>query len=166
MKIIAIAIVFASLNVFAHEHIVPKTSAQFDQMKALVGTWEGKTTMNGKEEPITLTYKTTSGGTALVETMGPGTPMEMTTVYANRGKDINVTHFCVAGNQPEMKLKSATDNTWAFEMDGTKGISNKKEMHMHGVKLTLAGNKLTQEWQNWTGGKQAETAVFEFTKKQ
>ena len=133
-------------------------------MKALVGTWEGTTKMEGKEMPIKVTYALTSGGTALVETMGPGSPMEMITVYANRGNNVNATHFCMLGNQPEMKLKKSGGDQFVFEMDGTKGISNKKEMHMRGVTLTLTGNKLKQDWSNYKDGKKGDHAIFEFTK--
>lgn len=50
-------------------------------------------------------------------------------------------------------------------MTGTEGISSKKEMHMHGVTLNVAGSKLKQTWTNFKDGKKGENAVFEFTKK-
>ena len=143
----------------------PKVSDSFESMKALVGTWEGTTKMAGKDVPVKVTYEMTSGGTAMVEKIMPGTDHEMITVYANRGKDVNATHFCIAGNQPEMKLKKTTPNEFTFEMVGTKGIANKNDEHMHGVTLTLIGNKLKQEWTNYKKNKKADTTVFEFTKK-
>jgi hypothetical protein len=167
--LISILLLCAASPAFAgtdHEHHKPaKVSPEFESMKALVGTWEGKTTMNGKEMPVKVEYTLTSGGTALMEKMDPGGPMEMVTVYASNGKKINATHFCAVGNQPEMALKSAKDNVFTFEMAGTKGISSKDEMHMHGVKLTLSGNTLKQEWTNFNKGKKADSATFEFTKK-
>jgi hypothetical protein len=146
-------------------HKAPKVSKAFESMKALVGSWEGTSMMGGKEMPVTVDYTLTSGGTTLIETLGKGTPHEMITVYSNRGDKVNATHYCMVGNQPEFKLKKSADNQFVFEMDGTKGLSDKSEMHMHGVTLTVAGNKLKQDWTNYKDGKKAENAVFEFTKK-
>lgn len=101
---------FAGQESKDHHHAPIKISKAFEGMKALVGTWEGTTKMSGKEEPITVTYALTSGGTALVETMGPGSPHEMVTVYATRGDSVNATHFCMLGNQPVMKLKKSSDD--------------------------------------------------------
>lgn len=147
-----------------HKHPTPKVSAEFEKMKALVGTWEGKTTMHGKEEDTKVTYTLTSNGTALVETMQPGTPMEMVTIYANRGNKVHATHFCALGNQPSMTLKKAKDNTFQFEMVGTNGISNKNEEHMRAVTLTLEGDKLKQDWTNYKNNKKSGTVTMEFTK--
>lgn len=148
-----------------HDHPAVKVSPEFENMKALVGTWEGKMQMNGKEENLKVTYQLTSGGTAIVETLNPGSPMEMVTVYANSGKRVRATHYCALGNQPEMDLKNSKENVFTFEMVGTKGIANRKEMHMHGVTLTLEGNKLKQEWTNFKDGKKGDVHTFEMTKK-
>jgi hypothetical protein len=148
-----------------HDHGPAKVSPAFESMKALIGTWEGKTKMDGKEEDVKVTYELTSGGTTIVEKLNPGTPMEMTTVYANNGKKVNATHYCALGNQPQMTLKNSKDNSFVFEMEGTKGISSKNEMHMHGVKLALEGDKLKEEWTNYKDGKKGETHAFELTKK-
>jgi hypothetical protein len=157
------------VNVFAgtnHEHMMaPKVSPQFESMKTLVGTWEGKNNMGGKEQVMQVTYALSSGGTVLVEKLMPGTPQEMMTVYANRGDQVAVTHYCIMGNQPEMKLKKADAGSFVFEMEGMKGISDKNELHMHAVTLTVAGDKLKQEWTNYKDNKKGDVAVFEFTKK-
>jgi hypothetical protein len=168
MKTLMSLIAFFSLSIaFAgDEHMTPaKVSPEFESMKALIGTWEGKTKMHGKEEMTTVTYELTSGGTAIVERMNPGTPGEMTTVYANSGKKVNATHYCAMGNQPQMTLKQAKGTTFAFEMVGTNGISDKNETHMHAVTLTVNGNKLKQEWTSFQNGKKGESPVFELTKK-
>jgi hypothetical protein len=169
MKNIAIVLsLFLSTNVFAGpEHDMPpvKVTPEFENLKGLVGTWEGTTKKGGQDQSVKVTYELTSGGTAILEKLMPGTPHEMVTVYANKGKEVGLTHFCMLGNQPEMKLKSAKEGTFNFEMVGNKGLSNKDEMHMHAVKLTLNGNKLTQEWTNYKGNKKGDVAVFDFTKK-
>lgn len=141
---------------------VPK---DFEALKALKGTWEGKTTMHGKEETTTVSYEVTSGGTAMIETLGKGSEHEMISMYSARGKNIEMKHYCAIGNQPEMKLKKADGKTFAFEGTG-KGIDNPKEMHMHSLTITMIdADHLKQEWQNYENGKKGQTAVFEFTRK-
>jgi hypothetical protein len=166
--VIASLLLMTSASAFAggdHMH-APTVPKEFEALKALEGTWEGKTMMDGKEMPATVTYKVTSGGTAIIETLGEGTEHEMVSVYSARGKKITMTHYCAAGNQPEMAFKKGTGNTFAFEMVGKTGIDNPKEEHMHGITLTLADKThLKQEWTNYKDNKKAGTAVFEFTKK-
>ena len=43
----------------------------------------------------TVTYKVTSGGSAVVETIGPGTEHEMVTVIHPDGDDLMLTHYCM-----------------------------------------------------------------------
>jgi hypothetical protein len=62
-------------------------------------------------------------------------------------------------------LKKADAGSFVFEMEGMKGISDKNELHMHAVTLTVAGDKLKQEWTNYKDNKKGDVAVFEFTKK-
>lgn len=148
-----------------HDHAPVQVSPEFESMKGLVGTWEGKTTMHGKEQQLKVIFELTSAGTAIIEKTNPGTPMEMVTVYANSGKNVNATHYCALGNQPQLTLKQSKGNSFTFEMVGNKGISNKNEMHMHGVTLTLDGDKLKQEWTSYDKGKKGEVHIFELTKK-
>ena len=168
MKLILIIATCFALNAFAgpdHDMPAPKISANFESLKALVGTWEGTNKMHGKEEKVKVTYELTSGGTAIIEKMMPGTPHEMVSVYSNNGEQVHMTHYCMLGNQPQMKLKRVDGSSFAFEMDGTKGIANKKEMHMHALVITLNGNKLKEEWTNYKDNKKGEMAIFEYTKK-
>src|SRR5438270_1128001 len=102
--LITLLCVAFSFSAFAHDMPAPKISKDFESLKALVGTWEGTSKMEGKEQPTTVTYELTSGGTAMAEKLNPGTPHEMLSVYANRGNQDSMTHYCVNGNQPEMKI--------------------------------------------------------------
>lgn len=119
--------------------------------------------MHGKEEPVTVTYALTSGGTALIETLMPGTPHEMVSVYHKDGKTLSMTHYCALGNQPHMKLKKSDGKVMTFEMKKPLGISSTKEMHMHAVTLTLVdADTLKQEWLSYDKGKPTEPSVFNF----
>jgi hypothetical protein len=139
---------------------------EFEAMKALVGNWEGTNKMEGNDVQMTVSYAVTSGGTAIAEKLGEGTPHEMLTVYHKEGNSLGVTHFCAAGNAPMMHLKKADANTFAFEMTKAEGVSSMKEMHMHAVTLKLIDpDTLTQEWTSFDKGKKADVAVFTFHRK-
>lgn len=67
---------------FAGEHSPKKAaSKEFEMLKQLAGDWKGEADMMGKKEACTTTFKVSSGGSAIIETMGAGTPHEMTNVY-------------------------------------------------------------------------------------
>src|SRR5262245_8705906 len=118
-----------------HSAMKPKTNESFEQMKKLIGTWEGTSKMGGKEEKVTATYELTSGGNAILEKLMAGTPHEMVSIYHPEGKTVAMTHYCMVGNQPKMVMKTSTPTSVAFEMKGASGIGSKKEMHMHAVDI-------------------------------
>ena len=167
MKITAVLafVLFSAIANAEHDHnvVMPK---EFDSLKKLVGTWEGKSNMEGKEQTSTATYALTSGGTAIEEKLGAGTPHEMVTMYHKSGKSVAVTHYCAMGNQPHMELESATDKSISFVVKKPVGLSSMKEDHMHALKVTWTDDDhFTQEWTNFQKGKKAEVAVFTFTRK-
>src|SRR3989304_768334 len=57
-----------------------------------------------------LIAKSTDGGSAILETLFPGTPHEMVSVYYDDGGKLGMTHYCMLGNQPQMTLKKADGN--------------------------------------------------------
>lgn len=170
MKPIVLAVIVTasfSANALAgpeHEHPAPKLSPTFQSLKRLAGTWESTTPMEGATQPMKVTYQLTSGGSALVETLMPGTAEEMITVYANNGDQVTLTHFCMLGNQPQMKLIKAEANRFQFELDGTKGIADKNAEHMHALTLTLDGDRLKHEWVNFKNNQKSGLTAFEFTR--
>lgn len=149
-------------------HAPPSMPKEFDTLKQLVGTWEGTMKMGDKDMKTSVVYALTSNGTAITETLAPGTPNEMVSVYHRDqgGKTLGMVHYCGAGNQPHMALTQATANKMVFEVKKPIGISSMKETHMHAVALTLEDpNTLTQEWTNYENGKAAGTMVFHYKRK-
>lgn len=136
----------------------------FDQLKTLVGEWEGKT----ETGPVKITYTLVSGGTALMERMQPANEAEMITMYSADGDRIVVTHYCSQGNQPSMKSETlkGVGNKYSFSLVSVSGLKTPDEGHMVGLVLTLVDrDHLTQEWhyQNSHGKTSAE--LFEFRRK-
>lgn len=139
-----------------------------DRFKALAGDWAGRMTMDGKEwHQATAKYAVTSGGHAVVETLGPGTPHEMVTVIHQDGKELALTHYCAIGNQPHMKAQDKPgSNSFEFQFAGCSNLKSEKDMHMHDVTYTFVDNDtLRAVWTNYHDGKKGDTAVFEMKRK-
>ena len=66
-----------------------------------------------------------------------GTPNEMVTMYYDQKGKLAMTHYCVLGNRPGMKLKASDAKTIKFDFDATCGINPKKESHMHALSITF-----------------------------
>lgn len=135
---IAAVILSASLMAQAEEPARPKKgSAEFERMKTLVGTWEGKTDMGHGPIDLTVKYRLLAGGSVLEEKVFEGTPNEMTTMYYDQNGKLAGTHYCVLGNRPGMLLKSSDAKSINLDFDKTCGIDPKKESHMHGLTITF-----------------------------
>ncbi|MES2922884.1 MAG: hypothetical protein V4819_15120 [Verrucomicrobiota bacterium] len=112
-------------------------SPDFERMKALVGTWTGKTDMGEGPVDMTIRYRLIAAGSVLEERCMEGTPNEMVTMYfVNPDGKVALTHYCMMGNRPAMKLKSSDAKSITFDFDGTCcTIDPKTESHMHGMTI-------------------------------
>lgn len=118
--------------------IQKKASPEFERLKALVGTWEGKADMGQGPIDMTVQYRLLAGGTVLEERSFPGTPQEMVTMYYdNKDGKLALTHYCIMGNRPAMVLHSADSKSIKFSFDENCGINTAKDPHMHALKLTF-----------------------------
>jgi hypothetical protein len=112
-------------------------SPEFERMKTLVGAWTGKTDMGQGPVDITLQYRLLAAGSVLEERCFAGTPNEMVTMYYDRNGKLAMTHYCVMGNRPQMRLISSDTKTIQLDFDKTCGINPKKESHMHALTITF-----------------------------
>jgi hypothetical protein len=112
-------------------------SPEFERMKSLVGSWTGKADMGQGPIDMTIQYRLLAGGTVLEERCFIGTPNEMVTMYYDQEGKLAMTHYCVFGNRPGMKLKSSDAKTIKFDFDATCGINPAKESHMHALSITF-----------------------------
>ncbi len=142
-------------------------SAEFERVKALKGVWEGTSTTDGKveKEKARVEYSLTSGGSAVVEKLFPGTPHEMVSVYYDKSGKLEMTHYCMLGNRPHLKLKSADAGSMAFTLASKDSGIAKKEQHMHSLKLDFPDAKhLTQNWTCFDKGKPHQSTVIALTR--
>ena len=137
---------------------------RFDQLKSLAGTWKGSMShQGGATGPMEVRYKVTAGGHSVVETIGPGTEMEMVSVYSRDGDELVMTHYCVAGNQPRLRArKGAEDGVIHWDFVACENLADPKAMHMHDAKFTFVdANTLRTEWVGHDGGKANPASVME-----
>ena len=144
----------------------PPASADLERVKGLAGKWEGTTITNGKEEKAASEYKVTSGGSAVVETLFPGTPHEMVSVYHDKSGKLSMTHYCMLGNQPELELQSVSAGKMSFDMSTDSHKTLAGQMHMHS--LTVDASVPGQIIQTWTAmgpdGKPMDSTVITLKK--
>lgn len=142
--------------------------AAFDRMKELSGDW----VFANPEDPadankVRVTYRVTSAGSAVIETLFPGDEHEMVTMYYMDGEDLVLTHYCAMANQPRMKLQAgAKPERIAFDFAGGDNIDPAKDTHMHSAVFEFAGDdRYDATWTTWAEGKDAGSHVFEMKRK-
>ena len=151
----------------AHEHSPAEAAAEIhaarrlfsqelERIKALAGRWEG-TTYRASEgtNPAVVTYAVTGAGSAVIETLFPGTAREMTTVYHDDSSGRLVAqHYCNAANQPKLRLAERRGDSLYFVLAPDADIKADLEGHAHELTLTFgADGSLTHDWLNHYLGK-------------
>lgn len=119
----------------------PPTNAGLEKMKKLAGTWLAADPDGKPTDQVVSVIKVTAGGSAVHETLFPGQPHEMVSVYTADGPDLIMTHYCVLGNQPRMKADpSSPPNQIVFRFAGGTNLNPAKDKHMHEATLTIVGD--------------------------
>jgi hypothetical protein len=145
----------------------PAMQVAFEQLKQLAGDWV-MTGADGKPGPaVTNTFRVTAAGSAVVETLFPGTDHEMVTIYHLDGDDLVLTHYCALKNQPRLRAeRSADPKKIAFKFTGGTNMKSDKDHHMHDMTFHfLDADHVKVEGCAYADGKQSETMVFDLTRK-
>jgi hypothetical protein len=148
----------------APEHHMIKPTAGLALLIPLAGEWTGQTP-DGKT--VRATYQVVSGGTAVIERLQMGAEPEMVSVYAPDGERVAITHFCSAGNQPQMQTGPVAGDAkqLSFDLVRVGNLATPATGHMHHLTLTLVDkDHLNQEW-TWQEGGGGHAALFRFTRK-
>ena len=167
--LVTIAACLASMTVALAQEAKKESSAGtgLAQFTQLAGEWVGTGMHGDQKHDAKVTYKVTSGGTAVVETIDPGGDHEMVTVIHPDGDSLLLTHYCMIGNQPQMRARpKAGENKVAFEFVKATNMKSDKDMHMHSVTFTFVDkDTLKTEWTTFSEGKEMGTSVFELKRK-
>jgi len=163
--LVAAVVALAGVHGEAAEH-APKAASEaaFEQLTSLVGEWQG--TQQGVA--VTLTYTLTADGTALMEQMQPAGSAAMITMFTVDGERLLATHYCSAGNQPQMAtgaIKEPETKSLTFSLVRVTGMKTPGDFHNTGVMVRLEDkDHLTQEWTYLDHGKSG-TNVFRYERK-
>jgi len=133
----------------------PATSPGLERLKGLAGTWVEADKDGKPTDKVVSVVRVTAGGSAVHETIFPGQPMEMVSVYHQDGPDLVMTHYCMLGNQPRMKADPkapANQIRWTFA--GGTNLNPAKDAHMHEATLTFVdADRIELAGVAWVDGK-------------
>jgi hypothetical protein len=134
------------------------TNAGLEKMKKLVGTWVEADKDGKPTDTVVSIIKLTAGGSAIHETIFPGQPHEMISMYTVDGPDLVMTHYCMLGNQPRLKADpNSAANQLDFQFAGGANLDPKKDKHMHAATLTIVdSDHLTIKGVGWENGAPCE----------
>ena len=140
--------------------------ASLDFMKKLEGSWVALDEHGQPTQQVSSVFRVTSGGSAVEETVFPGTEKEMVTLYYVRDGVLQLTHYCMLGNQPHMLAQPVkTPGELAFVCDG-KGVASEDEGHMHTGSFHLGPDgRLHSHWQMLEKGKETHLADFTLVRR-
>jgi hypothetical protein len=141
-------------------------SMELERMKQLVGTWEGTSDMGKEGDKVRIEYRLTAGGSALVETLFPGSAEEMVSVYHDEKGKLAMTHYCMLRNQPHMTLGKTDAQTIELVFAAERNdIDPAKEKHMHAVNIALTDkDHITEKWTMFENGKDNGGVTFKLTR--
>ncbi len=125
----------------------------FNALKALQGDWEGK---NSLGQTIKVSFRSTAGGSALMNEIHGMGPENMITMFHMDGDRLLMTHYCGAGNQPRMKATLAPDaKSVAFDFIDATNLASLDAGHMHHVVFAMPdADHHTEEWTFLDHGKE------------
>jgi hypothetical protein len=129
-----------------------------ERLKKMAGTWVAADKDGKPTDQVVSVIKVTAAGSAVHETLFPGSPHEMVSVYHRDGADLVMTHFCALGNQPRMKADPKSPaNQIRFRFAGGSNLDPAKDKHMHEGTITFLDDDHV-EWSGvcWEGGKPAK----------
>jgi hypothetical protein len=153
----------------AGEKAAPPVSVQrFEALKKLAGEWVevGKDGKPG--DKVISSIRVTSGGSAIEETLFPGSEKEMVSMYHLDGDDLVLTHYCSLGNQPRLRAEPSQDVTKiVFKFVGATNLKSADDHHINGATFTLDGkDRFKAEWVSCKDGKACHQVNLDLVRKQ
>jgi hypothetical protein len=136
----------------------PPANVGLEKMKKLAGTWVAADQDGKPTDEVVSIIKVTAGGSAVHETLFPGQPHEMVSLYTADGPDLIMTHYCVLGNQPRLKADpKSPPNQIVFRFVGGTNLNPEKDRHMHDATLTIVSDdRIEINGTGWENGAPAK----------
>jgi len=142
----------------------PSSHPGLERIKKLAGSWVEADKDGKPTDKVVSVVRVTAGGSAVHETLFPGQPMEMVSVYHVDKDDLVMTHYCVLGNQPRMKADPASPaNQIHFAFDGGTNLDPAKDRHMHEATVTFVDDDhIVISGVAWEDGKPCKECCGQF----
>ena len=165
--VIALFVCLSATSVVAQDSKIPHHdgSKALQKIKALAGTWVGEMDHGQGPEAVQIVYRVTAAGSAVMETFNPGTPMEMITMYHDQNGKLAMTHYCMLGNQPKMRLVDASDKKLELDLVKKSGMKD-GEPHMNALTIDFLGaDHIRHTWGCSGMGDKMKNMAVEFKRK-
>lgn len=131
-------------------------AAAFDRLKSLAGAWNGTSTKGWSERSE---YRVLAGGSAVLHTSFDAHPGEaMATLFHLDGDRLLLTHYCMAKNQPRLRLTAIDDGgaTLDFTFLDATNLKSRDAGHMDRLKIRFAdADRFTSRWTWYQDGKES-----------
>ena len=140
-----------------------ESAAAFKQLASLAGEWQA--IQDGV--PVKETYTLTANGTVLMSETKPANSEAMITMFTVDGDHLIATHYCVAGNQPQMvtRVPGDLEKGVTFSLERVTGMKTPDDWHNTGLTVTLDDkDHMTQRWTYLYKGKTG-TTIFHYARK-
>lgn len=135
-------------------------AAKLDAIKALAGTWVEVDDNGEATDQVVSVYRVTAGGSAVIETLFPGSDHEMISMYTMDGEDLILTHYCVLGNVPTYRGERTKDG-FKWQCLGARNLKSHDLAHMHeGHTKLVAKDRIQGKWLQTESGEVTYNAEF------
>jgi len=174
MKSLRVLLPLAVLSIATAAFAQSDAQKSFDSLKTLGGDWEGPVTVNppmpemSGGNPMHISLRVTSRGHAIVHEMQEsGTPLDpkkydhpITVLYLNNDQ-LNLVHYCDAGNRPHMLARKPADGkTVEFDFADMSGGNDFGHMY-HAVFTIVDADHHLEDWTYMMPGDKPMHAHFE-----
>ena len=129
--------------------------AAFERFRGLEGTWRGESTRGWAEDVF---FKPIAGGSAVMETSFDAHPNEtMVTMFVLDGDVLDLTHYCVAKNQPHLRATAFDEDgrTVTFTFVDGGNLASRDKGHMDKAVFRFEdADHVTTRWTWYQDGKE------------
>jgi len=137
---------------------VGDADAVFDVFKSLKGRWAIQS--GGKTIATVMTYDIGSKDSIVTEQFGK----ELTVIHRD-GQELQMTHFCNAGNQPRLRLrKSRSPGLFEFEMFDITNLRHSDEAHVQKIIYRVVDDKHMELEIVWKKRDSSESEKYALTR--
>jgi hypothetical protein len=167
LSMLAVVLGMLATSARADEKAASAAARRFEALKGLAGEWVEVNKDGRPTDRVVTSLRVTAAGSAVQETLFPGTPHKMVTMYHLDGADLVLTHYCVLGNQPLMRAEPGDDvHRIVFKFVRAANLKSEEDPHMHQATFKLgAKDRFQAEWVSCKDGQPCRRVSFDLARK-